>query len=133
MEESKKDALKEYEDEVMSKKITNMFEGGSVKYNQSWRASLLEAHVNSLIGAPIAILSHVGLLLWAGIVVTWENALVFATAAWPVFFYLSVGRIFLFRRIFEKYGFSLEPLEIFRKMKRLYGDLRGKSNEDKEG
>lgn len=126
MEESKKDALKEYEDDIEAKKITNFFEGGSVDYKQSWRSSLLEAHVNSLIGAPIAIFAHVGLLLWAGVVVTWDNALVFASAAWPVFFYLSVGRIFLFRRIFEKYGFSLEPLEIFRSLKRLYCELKGK-------
>jgi len=130
MEESKKDALKEYEDDVEAKKIRNFFEGGSVDYKQSWRSSLLEAHVNSLIGAPIAIVSHVLLLLWAGLTPDWENATVFATAAWPVFFYLSVGRIFLFRRIFEKYGLSLEPLEIYRSLKRLYGELRGKTHED---
>ena len=95
-------------------------------YKQSWKAALLEAHVNSLIGAPIAIFAHVGLLLWAGVVVTWENALLFASAAWPVFFYLSVGRIFLFRRIFEKYGLSLEPIEIYRSLKRLYCELKDK-------
>jgi len=87
------------------------------KYQQSRKSSLLEAHLNSLIGAPIAIVAHATLLVVAGYAPTWENSLVFATVSWPVFFYLSVGRIYLFRRIFEKYHVALEPLVIYRKFK----------------
>jgi len=87
------------------------------KYQQSRKSSLLEAHINSLIGAPLAIMAHAALLIVAGYSPSWENATIFATMSWPVFFYLSVGRIYLFRRIFEKYNLALEPLVIYRKFK----------------
>ena len=116
-----KDELKEYEEERAMKHAKHLFEGGTLD-KQSWRSSLLEAHINSLIGAPIAVVAHIALLIWSGIEPDWNNATVFATASWPIFFYLSVGRIYMFRRIFEKYGVHLEPVEIYRR-------LRGKKND----
>lgn len=116
MSPTKKEELRKYEDELISKNFNDLFSNG-IKSGQSWKSSLLEAHVNSLIGAPLAILAHIGLLIWSGIEPNLENAALFASASWPVFFYLSVGRIYLFRRIFNRYGIALEPIAIYRKIK----------------
>ena len=125
---TKKEELKDYEENVALEKAGDMFEGGSLT-GQNWRTSLFEAHINAIIGAPMAIGAHVGMLLWAGVIVTWENALVFASASWPVFFYLSVGRIFAFRRIFDKYGIALEPITLIRKL--IHNGNNGKTSQEK--
>lgn len=116
MTPTKKDELRKYEEDLIGKDFIDLFESGS-QSGQSWKSSLLEAHINSLIGAPLAILAHIGLLLWSGIEPNLENAALFASASWPVFFYLSVGRIYLFRRIFNRYGIALEPIAIYKKIK----------------
>lgn len=130
---TKKEELNDYEEDVALSKVNDMFEGGTVT-GQDWRTSLFEAHANALFGAPIAILAHIGLLLWSGIEPNWENATVFATASWPVFFYLSVMRVFLFRRIFERYGVLLEPVTLIRKLVCLikYGKLSKKQGRTEE-
>ena len=115
MSPDKKEALREYEDVKIGRAIQNMY-GLNVDTKQSWKSSLFEAHVNSLIGAPIAIVAH-AVLLVVFMDFAVNQPLVFATTVWPLFFYLSVGRIYLFRRIFEKYGVTLEPIAIYRKIK----------------
>jgi len=112
-----KDELEKYESDKAMEKAKDLFEGGTITNGQHWRSSLFEAHINSLIGAPIAIFAHILLLMAAGLTPNWENAAIFASASWPVFFYLSVGRIFLFRRIFDKYGIALEPITLFKKIR----------------
>lgn len=106
-----------YEEEVALKNAKDMFEGGTMTNNQSWKSSLFEAHINSLVGAPLAVISNILLLVWSGIEPDWTSASIFATATWPIYFYLSVGRIYLFRRIFEKFGKSLEPTAIFKSLR----------------
>lgn len=112
---TKKEELNDYDEKRAMSKVNDLFEHGSIS-GQNWHTSLFEAHVNSLIGAPIAIFAHILLLMAAGLAPSWENAAIFASASWPVFFYLSVGRIFIFRRIFEKYGVNLEPITLFKRL-----------------
>jgi len=137
MSPTKKEELRQYEDDVIGKKVTDMYEGATNGTKQSWKSSLFEAHVNSLIGAPIAIAAHAALLiLFTEFAV--ENPIVFATSVWPVFFYLSVSRIYIFRRIFEKYGVGLEPIAIYRKikskllLKKEHGTTQTRESEEKE-
>jgi len=85
---------------------------------QTKLGSLLEAHVSALIGAPLAVIAHILLLIISGIETDWSNAVLFASASWPVFFYLSVGRQWAIRRLFEKYGINLEPKYIIKKFKK---------------
>lgn len=113
---SREEEIRKYEEEVALNRAVDMFEGGTIT-NQSWRSSLFEAHINSLVGAPLAVISNILLLIWSGIEPDWVSASIFATATWPVYLYLSVGRIYLFRRIFEKYGKSLEPTAIFKSLR----------------
>ena len=116
MSPTKKEELHTYEDTTIGKKIGDMYNGANTDYKQSWKSSLFEAHINSLIGAPIAIASHaILLILFTEFAV--EKPLVFATTVWPVFFYLSITRIYIFRRIFEKYSVALVPMAIDRKSK----------------
>jgi len=112
-----KDELENYESDKAMEKAKDLFEGGTITNGQSWRTSLFEAHLNALIGAPLAILAHIGLLIWSGIEPDWGNATLFASASWPVFFYLSVSRVFIFRRIFEKFNIQLEPIAIYKRLK----------------
>jgi len=90
------------------------------KHNQSKEqtklGSLLEAHFNALVGAPLAIISH-GILLSTFGVWAIDNPYFFALLTWPVFFYLSVTRIWGIRRIFIKWGINLEPSYIYKKMR----------------
>ena len=125
---TKKEELDNYETNRAMSKANDLFEHGSVS-EQHWRTSLFEAHINSLVGAPIAIFAHILLLMAAGLTPNWENAAIFASASWPVFFYLSVGRIFLFRRIFDKYGIALEPITLFKKIR---SKLNHGSSQEKE-
>ncbi len=111
-----KDELRNYEEDKALEYAKDLLEGGTKTNGQSWRASMLEAHVNSLVGAPLAILAHAGVLFYFGEYAL-GNPLVFATMTWPIFFYLSITRIYIFRRIFEKHGVHLEPLYLFRLLK----------------
>jgi hypothetical protein len=114
-----KEDLEAYEEEVALKRAVDMFEGGTItKPGQSWRSSLLEAHINSLVGAPLSIIANIILLAWL-LHEDYTTATVFAIGTWPIYLYLSVGRIYLFRRIFEKWGVHLEPLYIIRKIRNL--------------
>ena len=133
----KKEELHNYEDGAIGKKIGDMVEGATTNYKQSWKSSLFEAHVNSLFGAPLAIAAHAGLLVIFSEFAL-EQPLVFATTVWPVFFYLSITRIYIFRRIFEKYSVALEPMAIYRKikskllLKKEYGTSQSRERQEKE-
>jgi len=115
MSPTKKEELRAYEDFTIGKKVNDLFENGT-QTHQSWKSSMFEAHVNSLIGAPIAIAAHALVLFYFGAYAV-ENPWLFATMTWPMFFYLSVSRIYIFRRIFERYDIALEPMAIYRKIK----------------
>ena len=112
-----KDELEKYEEDIALEKAKDLFEGGTLTGGQSWRSSLFEAHLNALVGAPLAILAHILLLIWSGIEPNWSNATLFASASWPVFFYLSVSRVFIFRRVFERFHIELEPIAIYKRFK----------------
>lgn len=117
---NKKEEFKNYESDIAMSKAKDMFEGGTIDNSgQSWRSSLFEAHINALAGAPLAIIAHILMLYYSGVEPDWNNAAIFASASWPVFFYLSVSRVFLFRRIFEKFGIRLEPIYIYKTLKNL--------------
>ena len=88
--------------------------------------------MNALVGAPMAIGSHAILLIYAGDWVI-SNPIAFAFASWPIFFYLSVGRIYVFRRVWEKYHIRLEPYEIYKQLKGIVTNGNGNGNgEEKE-
>ncbi len=78
-------------------------------------SSLVEAHLNAIVGAPLAIGAHLALLNWyqpeSG------DYLAFALLSWPIFFYISVIRLYFFRRLFIKYKF-LDPVWTYRYMKK---------------
>lgn len=112
--------LDEYELEKIfsdyNKIIENAENGGYAK--QSKLGSLFEAHLNSLVGAPPAMYANFLLLKYFfPESPTEEFVAMWAIITWPVFFYLSVGRIYLFRRIFEKWGIDLEPKSLYRRFK----------------
>ena len=85
---------------------------------QSRWTSLIEAHANALVGAPPAILAN-WLLLDYFYPKNADShfAAMWAIVTWPVFFYLSVGRGYLVRRTFEKYGVDISPRGIWYWMK----------------
>lgn len=122
---TKKEDIEDYEFSIAAKRAVDMFDGVGFTAGQTWRSSLLEAHINGLIGAPIAIIAHIIMLMGAGLSASWEGATAFASASWVVFFYLSVGRQYLLRRIFEKYNIHLEPIYIFKYLKNLLFSKRG--------
>lgn len=128
---TKKDDLKKYEDELAAERIHEFF-SDKVKTGQSRWSSLLEAHVNSLIGAPPAVFAHILMLSYAGNWAT-DNPIIFATATWPVFFYISVGRMFTIRRVFEKYGVNLEPVNLIRRINHFlrHGKTQTQKKEEK--
>lgn len=113
IQDSKKDQIRQYEEELVSQHILEFF-SPKVKTGQTKWGALLEAHVNSLVGAPPAIIAHITILSLTGDFAI-ENPVIFATASWPIFFYISVGRMFLFRRIFQKFGVNLEPVTIIKR------------------
>ena len=86
-----------------------------MRTNQNKWTSLVEAHLNAIIGAPLAIGAHIMLLTYfkpePG------DYVAFAAVSWPIFFYISVIRLYFFRRLFEKYKF-LDPVYTYRYMKK---------------
>ena len=78
-------------------------------------SSLVEAHLNAIAGAPLAIVAHLALLMYFK--PEEGDYLTFAAISWPIFFYLSVVRIYFFRRLFVKYKF-LDPVYTYRYMKK---------------
>ena len=109
---SKKE-LKKDEYQRLNKSVDAFFNSSYRNDGQSKWGSLFEAHTNAIIGAPPAIIAHILLLITFSDFAKEQPAL-FATAIWPVFFYLSVARMWIFRRIFEKYNVQLEPIILFR-------------------
>lgn len=112
------DALDDYVLEHITRDWENMLNQMREEYRQSKAGSMVEAHINALVGAPPAIAAN--FLLLAAFYP--ENATVdfvamWAILTWPIFFYLSVGRIWLIRRIFERWGILLEPRYIYNWLK----------------
>lgn len=111
--------LEQYEKEKVEQKIQDFFDAEFVNYSrkQSRWGSFFEAHMNALGGAPPAILANYILLEhFYPINATTEYAAWWAIVTWPIFFYLSVGRTFIFRRIFEKYNVNLDPVVLLKKV-----------------
>jgi hypothetical protein len=111
--------LEDYEFSIAAKRVSDMFDGVGITNSQTWRISLLEAHLSAAVGAPLSIIIHVMLLLASGLTLKLETAFIFASASWPAFFYVSVGRQYLFRRIFERWGIQLDPINLYKKITRL--------------
>jgi hypothetical protein len=79
--------------------------------------SLLEATHAALLAAPTAILLHKCILILAG-----ENALnnnqdLFVVLSWVMFFLHGVAWKYIIRRIYEHYGKTLDPRNIYTKVK----------------
>lgn len=90
----------------------------SYRLTQTKIGSLFEAHINALAGAPPAIIANYLLLdHFYPEAPTTEFILFWSIITWPVFFYLSVGRVWFVRRIFERWGIILEPSHLYIKLK----------------
>jgi hypothetical protein len=116
---TKKDQLKEYETNKVDQKVVDFFDAEYIVYGrgQSKWGSFFEAHLNAIGGAPPAILANYILLEhFYPVNATTEYVAYWAIITWPIFFYLSVGRTFIFRRIFEKYKVNLDPVIILKRI-----------------
>lgn len=116
---TKKDMIKKYESDKIDQKVADFFDAEFIVYGrgQTKWGSFFEAHMNAIGGAPPAILANYLLLEhFYPINATAEFAAWWAVITWPVFFYLSVGRTFIFRRIFEKYKVNLDPVIILKRI-----------------
>lgn len=111
-------SVDDYALEHVSRDWDNMLNQLKEEYKQSKSGSLVEAHINAAIGAPPAIIINYFLLEhFYPIDPTPEIIAAWAILTWPIFFYLSVGRIWIIRRIFERFGLLLEPRYIYNWLK----------------
>ncbi len=114
-----KDKIKAYEEcKAMNdySKMIEAIEKGDYHEKQSRLGSLLEAHISAIIGAPFQITANIVLLiLWMPDNPTNDFLAWFALATWPVYLYISIGRQYAFRRVFEKYG--IEPKKITQRIR----------------
>ena len=114
-----KEEMDEYFLGQMSKDYESMVNGND-SHTQTKSGSLLEAHISAFVGAPPAILANYLLLNYFYPNNPETNFVMFwAIITWPIFFYLSVSRIWIIRRVFVKWGIVLEPIALFRKIKRM--------------
>ena len=81
--------------------------------SQSKFGSFFESILAALVAAPSAMILHWYMLeLWGNNLGDQHLKQMFVTISWLSFFFHSIVWKFILRRIFDKYGFKLEPTVI---------------------
>lgn len=84
---------------------------------QSRIHSLLESVNAAAFAAPTAMLLHKATLMIAGDNVLNENQDLFVFITWIMFFLHSIAWKYILRRVYDHYGVSLDPRNIYKKVR----------------
>ena len=85
--------------------------------SQTKLASFLESVNAAAFAAPTAMLLHKATLIIAGENVLNENQDLFVFITWFMFFLHSIVWKFILRRVYEHYGYKLDPKYIYYKIR----------------
>ena len=87
--------------------------------SQSKSNSLLESLNAAAFAAPTAMLLHKAVLMLAGDNALNDNQDLFVVLSWFMFFWHSVAWKYALRRVYDHYGYKLEPKYVFKRIKRI--------------
>ncbi len=85
--------------------------------SQTKLGSFLESVNAAAFAAPTAMLLHKATLIIAGENVLNENQDLFVFVTWIMFFLHSIVWKFILRRVYEHYGYKLDPKYIYYRLK----------------